>query len=118
MYNLFTLTTVVNWFSTSGMFALTSSVDIFRKNPAVRSFWPMSNVYKAFEKYSPFGSNSLYTFPVVYTKHEHSKMIYVSYITLRREKDKKDERKTDLYDGIFESVVGNHWIHKIERLRK
>lgn len=43
------------------MDAFTSSVVMLEKYPAVRSFWPMSNVYRACEKYSSFGKRPLNT---------------------------------------------------------
>lgn len=55
----------------SGTEALTSSNDLLSKSPASRSFWPMSNVYKAFRKYSSLGI-SFANKPPVYT---HTKII-------------------------------------------
>lgn len=43
---------------------------MLRKYPEVKSFWPMSNVYKAFEKYSAFGINPPKTPPANYISNK------------------------------------------------
>lgn len=60
-----TLTTVLNWPKISGMDALTCWVDKFSNKPPVKSFCPISNVYKPRENASGFGSNSLNIPPAV-----------------------------------------------------
>lgn len=50
---------LLNWLRISGTAALTSSAVIPPKKPDVRSFWPISNVYRPSEKYSSFGNNPL-----------------------------------------------------------
>lgn len=63
-----------------GMLCLTCSNDIFRNNPEVMSFCPISKLYRAFLKISPFfGSNSEKMVPALMYKNTGTRLRHFNF---------------------------------------